>query len=74
MPKARCAFRESEVRRAIRGVESSGRKVGAVEFRPDGSFLVRTEGMDSESTAGKGDDLAARIERLSKNGEVHNAR
>jgi hypothetical protein len=41
MPRARCNFRQTEVRRAVRAVEdATGHKVERIEIDPSGKIIV----------------------------------
>ena len=42
MTRARCTFRESDVRRAIRAAEKAGKTVQRIEIEPDGKIAIVT--------------------------------
>jgi hypothetical protein len=40
MPRRRCTFRETDVKRAVRAVRAAGVKIGRVEVGKDGTIIV----------------------------------
>ena len=63
MPKANLAFKERDVRRAIRAVTKEGIAVGRVAFDRDGSFVVITKPINND---GEDDPIATTNEQQLK--------
>jgi hypothetical protein len=40
MPRRRCTFRETDVKRAVRAVRAAGVEIGRVEVDKDGTIIV----------------------------------
>jgi hypothetical protein len=51
MGKGTCTFRETDVARAVRGVEKAGKPVAGVRFERDGGFTVLVGGKPDETAS-----------------------
>lgn len=57
MKRGSCTFREADVRRAVRAVESAGKRVSAVRINPQGGIeIVLSRSAAQEWTGNEWDD------------------
>ena len=49
MSRGRCSFRESDVRRAVRAIEATGKEIAAVEISAEGKIRIVVGKTDAQS-------------------------
>jgi hypothetical protein len=52
MSRGRCSFRESDVRRAVRAIEATGKEVAVVEISVEGKIRVVISKPDDQESVG----------------------
>jgi hypothetical protein len=55
MSRGRCSFRESDVRRAVRAIEATGKEIAAVEISAEGKIRIVVGKSDAQKSAGSGE-------------------
>lgn len=56
-PARRTSFKQSDVTRAVKGVEKAGMRVGRVEITPNGKIVIQSQGDADTRTRNEWDDV-----------------
>lgn len=56
-PARRTSFKQSDVTRAVKGVEKAGVRVGRVEITPNGKIIIQSQGDADDRTRNEWDDV-----------------